>query len=49
MPQEWAAVPTLANGTLFDGMRSACRCGECRAMVTGISDRLLARQLKELE
>ncbi|MFC3501248.1 winged helix-turn-helix transcriptional regulator [Micromonospora krabiensis] len=34
---------------LLAGMRGARRFGEYRAAVTGISDRLLAQRLKELE
>lgn len=38
-----------SSGILLAGVRGATRFGEYRAMVTGISDRLLARRLRELE
>lgn len=36
-------------GILLAGMRGATRFGEYRSLVAGISDRLLAQRLRELE
>jgi len=37
------------SGILLAGMRGATRFSEYRAMITGISDRLLSQRLRELE